>query len=83
MTGILLAGQRIVGWVAVGMPPNQSPDAEPLGLADWAFVLGALVLGFYWSVRLVAWLDIKISSRQLFRDIRRELGIGRGPRQRS
>jgi hypothetical protein len=76
MTGLLLA-QRTVGWVAVGIPPTQSHEADPLGLSDWAFVIGAFVLAFYCSVRLVAWIDTKISSWLLFRDIRRELGIGR------
>jgi hypothetical protein len=76
MTGLLLA-QRIVGGVAVGIPPTQSHEADPLGLWDWAFVIGALVLAFYCSVRLVAWIGIKISSWRLFRDIRQELGIGR------
>jgi hypothetical protein len=28
-------------------------------------------------VRLVAWIDDKVSSRRLFRDIYRELGIGK------
>jgi hypothetical protein len=28
---------------------------------------------------LVAWVDRKLSSRRLFREIYRELGIGRGP----
>lgn len=76
MTGLLL-DQPTFGWVAVGIPPIQSHETDPLGLSDWAFVIGALVLAFYWSVRLVAWFDTKMSSWLLFRDIRRELGIGR------
>lgn len=76
MTGLVLA-QRTVGWVAVGLPPTQSNEADPLGLSDWAIVIGALVLAFCCSVRLVAWIDTKVSSWLLFRDIRRELGIGR------
>ena len=76
MTGLLLA-QRTVGWVAVGIPPTQSHERDTLGLLEWAFVIGALVLAFYCSVRLVAWIDTKISAWLLFRDIRRELGIGR------
>jgi hypothetical protein len=76
MTGLLLA-QPTFGWAAVGIPPSQSHETDPLGLLDWAFVIGALVLAFYCSVRLVAWIDTKMSSWLLFRDIRRELGIGR------
>ena len=75
MTGLLIA--RTVAWIAVGIPPTQSHDVEPLGLWDSAFVIGAFVLSFYCCVRLVAWIHTKISSWVLFRDIRRELGIGR------
>jgi hypothetical protein len=32
------------------------------------------------AVKLVAWIDTKLSSRRLFRDIYRELGIGKRPR---
>ena len=76
MTGLLMA-QRIVGWIAVGLPPTNSHDVEPLGPWDSALVIGAFILSFYCCVRLVAWIDTKISSLLLFRDIRRELGIGR------
>jgi hypothetical protein len=45
MTALLLA-QRAVGWVAVGMPPTHTHEAEPLSLSDWAFVIGAIVVAF-------------------------------------
>jgi hypothetical protein len=37
------------------------------------------VVAFAIAVGLVAWADNKLSSRRLFREIYRELGIGRGP----
>lgn len=70
----------IPGWVAVGIPPKV-PDGDPLGMMDWILVVGMLALAFYCSVRLVTWIEVKMSSLQLFRDLRRELGIG-GPRPR-
>jgi hypothetical protein len=60
-----------VGLIGVGMPPSVR-DQEPLGLIDGLIVVGVLVLAFWWSVRLVAWIDVKLSSRQLFREIYRE-----------
>jgi len=70
----------IPGWVAVGVPPKV-PEGDPLSMADGIFVVGMLALAFYCSVRLVTWIHVKISSLQLFRDLRRELGLG-GPHPR-
>jgi hypothetical protein len=67
-------------WVAVGLPPKV-PEGEPLGWLDGLFVVALVALAFYCSVRLVTWVDVKLSSLQLFRELRRELGIG-GPRPR-
>lgn len=49
--------------------------------ASWSvaetFVLSVVnVLAFVIAVGLVAWLDVKLTARKLFRDIDRELGIG-------
>jgi len=38
------------------------------------------VAAFILAVWIVAWIDVKLSSRRLFRDIYRELGIGKRPR---
>ncbi len=80
MAPFLFTGLDYLGWVAVGMPPKV-PEGDPLSMVDGIFVVGMLALAFYCSVRLVTWIDVKISSLQLFRDLRRELGIG-GPRPR-
>lgn len=66
------------GWIAVGMPPRV-PEGDPLSFVDALVVVGTLVLAFYFSFRLVAWLEVKVSAIALFHDLRRELGIG-GPR---
>lgn len=62
---------------AAGIPPRT------LG-AEWSLADGFLLLlvyigAFVFAVWLVAWIDIKLSSRRLFRDIYRELGIGKRP----
>lgn len=66
--------------VAVGVPPKV-PEVDPLSMVDWISLVGMLAFAFYCSVRLATWIHVKISSLQLFRDLRRELGIG-GPRPR-
>ena len=75
MARFLLTGLDVAGWVAVGMPPRGT-DTSPLSMVDWIVVIGLLDLSIYFSVRLVTWLHVKISSVELFRDIYRELGIG-------
>jgi hypothetical protein len=48
-------------------------------LAESFVLLFGYVLAFAIAVGLVAWVDRKMSSRRLFREIYRELGVGRGP----
>jgi hypothetical protein len=64
---------------AAGIPPGA------LSHADWTWGNSLLLLLFYVAafviaVKLVAWIDVKMTKRQLFRDIYRELGIGKRPR---
>jgi hypothetical protein len=80
MAKLLLTGLDVLGWVAVGMPPRAT-DTSPLSVVDRIVVVGLLDLSIYFSVRLVTWLDVKISSFKLFRDVHRELGIGIDHRQ--
>ena len=70
MLGIIGAG--------AGIPPGMS-DATSWSLAQSVVLLLGYVLAFAIAVGLVAWVDRKLSSRRLFREIYRELGIGRGP----
>jgi hypothetical protein len=79
-----LAASGVAGWAAVGMPPRGT-DSSPLSMVDWIVVIVLLDLSIYFSVRLMTWLHVKISSFELFRDVHRELGIGfdRRPRRRS
>ena len=48
-------------------------------MAESFVLLLGYVLAFAIAVGLVAWVDRTLSSRRLFREIYRELGIGRGP----
>ena len=75
MAKLLLTGFDVVGWVAVGMPPRGT-DTSPLSVVDWIVVVGLLDLSIYFSVRLVTFLEVKIGSFKLLRDVHRELGIG-------
>ena len=68
-----LLAYRLASWAAVGLPPRQETQADPLSWTDWIVVVGGLVLCFYGSVRFMAWLDVKISSLKLFFELRREL----------
>jgi hypothetical protein len=77
MASLFLPRLDDVGWIAVGMPPRV-PDGEPLSFVDGIVVVGILALALYCSVRLVAWLEVKLNKFALFHDLRRELGIG-GP----
>lgn len=62
--------------VAGGLPPSVQEHGEPLGLSGALLLVGFLALAFCKAVRFVAWIDVKLSSRKLFWEIRRELGIG-------
>jgi hypothetical protein len=61
-----------------GIPPEMS-NATSWSIAGSLVLLLGYVLAFAIAVGLVAWVDNMLSSRRLFREIYRELGIGRGP----
>ena len=61
-----------------GIPPEMS-NRTSWSIAGSLVLLLGYVLAFAIAVGLVAWVDNKLSSRRLFREIYRELGIGRGP----
>ena len=61
---------------AAGIPPGALTHAS----WSWPSTLMLLVVyvaSFVLAVWFVSWLDVKLSARQLFRDIHRELGIGK------
>ena len=70
MLGIIGAG--------AGIPPEMS-NATSWSIAGSLVLLLGYVAAFAIAVGLVAWVDNKLSSRRLFREIYRELGIGRDP----
>lgn len=70
MLGVIGAG--------AGIPPEMS-NATSWSMAESFVLLLGYVLAFAIAVPFVAWVDRKLSSRRLFREIYRELGIGRGP----
>jgi len=67
----------IIG-AGVGIPPEMSKATSWTMAQSFVLLLG-YVLAFAIAVGLVAWVDSKLSSRRLFREIYRELGIGRDP----
>jgi hypothetical protein len=67
----------IIG-ASAGIPPEMS-NATSWSIAGSLVLLLGYVVAFAIAVGLVAWADNKLSSRRLFREIYRELGIGRGP----
>jgi hypothetical protein len=79
MAAALFASRRL-GFVAVGLPPQQTGHGEPLGWSEWMFVVAGLVLSFYYSVRLMTWLMVKIGSLELSWELRRELSRRNTPR---
>jgi hypothetical protein len=70
----------LVDLIAVGVPPHWR-DTSPLSLLDWMVLIGLLDLSLYLSVRLVTWLDVKMSSLKLLHELRHELGTGRDRRR--
>jgi hypothetical protein len=71
---------RVLGIIGAGagIPPEMS-NATSWTIAESFVLLFGYVLAFVVAVWLVAWVDRKLSSRRLFREIYRELGIGRRP----
>jgi hypothetical protein len=61
-----------------GIPPEMS-NATSWSMAESFVLLLGYVLAFAIAVPFVAWVDRKLSLRRLFREIDRELGIGRDP----
>ena len=62
----------------IGIPPHAT-NATPWSAAEGAVLLVVYVMAFVAAVVVVAWIDRKLSSRRLFREIYRELGVGRRP----
>jgi hypothetical protein len=60
------------------IPPEMSTGTSWSMAESFVLLLG-YVLAFAIAVGLVAWVDRTLSSRRLFREIYRELGIGSGP----
>ena len=59
--------------------PGSLPSArsvEPMSTTESVLLLGALVVAFWLGIRFVAWLDLKLCTRALIRDIFKDLGIG-------
>jgi len=71
---------RVLGIIGAGagIPPEMS-NATSWTIAESFVLLFGYVLAFVIAVWFVAWVDRKLSSRRLFREIYRELGIGRHP----
>jgi len=60
--------------------PSEMTNGSSWSMAQGVVLLLGYVLAFVVSVWLVVFLDVKLSARRLFRDIYRELGVGRRPR---
>ena len=63
----------LIDRIGVGLPPHQPGQTGPLSWPEAMFVVVGIVISFYFSVRLVTWLMVKISSIELFLELRREL----------
>jgi hypothetical protein len=63
----------LVDRIGVGLPPHQPGQTDPLSWTEWMYVVVGIVISFYFCVRLVTWLMVKISSFELFLELRREL----------
>ena len=72
--------QRVLSVIGagIGIPPHTT-NATPWSTAESAVLLGVYLVAFVVAVVVVAWVDRKLSSRRLFREIYRELGVGRRP----
>ena len=69
--------REIIG-AGAGIPPDMS-HATSWSMAESFVLLLGYVLALAIAVGFVVWMDRKLTSRMLFREIYRELGIGRGP----
>jgi hypothetical protein len=67
----------IIG-AGAGIPPEMS-TATSWSMTESFVLLVGYVLAVVVAAWFVAWVDRKLSSRMLFREIYRELGIGRHP----
>jgi hypothetical protein len=65
-----------LGELAIGLPPTPRSESESIGFLGGLVLVAAFALAFWCGVRLVTWLDVKLGSWRLFRDIHRDLGIG-------
>jgi hypothetical protein len=63
----------LIDRIGLGLPPHQPGQTDPLSWPEAMFVVVGIVISFYFSVRLVTWLMVKISSIELFLELRREL----------
>ena len=70
LAGVIGAGAGI---------PSEPSNAASWNMADSFVLLLGYVLAFAIAVGSMVWIDRKLSSRRLFRDIYRELGVGRRP----
>ena len=61
-----------------GIPPDPT-DATSWSYAVTAALMLGYVVAFAIAVVVVAWVDRRLSSRRLFQEIYRELGIGGRP----
>jgi hypothetical protein len=75
--GRVLFVLEIIG-AGAGIPPEMS-NATSWSIAVSFVLLFGYMMAFVVAVWVVAWMDRKLSSRRLFREIYRELGIGRHP----
>jgi hypothetical protein len=71
---------RVLGIIGAGagIPPEMS-NATSWSMAESFVLLFGYVLAVVVAAWFVAWVDRKLSSRRLFREIYHELGIGRHP----
>ena len=76
-----LSGFDVVTVVALGLPPSHEVRGGPVGVVGSIAIIGFIVLAFWSSVRLLAWFDAKLSTRQLLHEIYCQLGIGGRPRR--
>jgi len=71
-------------WLSGAMPPPnpiKPSHVPPMGVVDSWVLVGVIVLAVWGSIRLAIWLDLKIRTHALLRELHRELGIG-GPSRR-